>query len=223
MKRVYFLLVSLVCLVGVLLFIFISRYSQPENAVVFLNPLGKGTVSPTPGVYLQIPTQGLSSRLSALMGVVHVIPWDSPDEVPATAGATLVQGDAIVTKADGKAKLLVDSVGEVELSAWTKLTIASLLEDTLSVRQDGGTVEFVVTKPLSVRLKSALVEIESGRVRTNVSGNTIRVDSMEGISKVGYVDFTGTTKVWSISAGKWVIIDDTRRRVRTNGALVGTD
>lgn len=208
---------------GVVILIIGSTYLKPEEKIELLNPLGSGRVSPTAGVYLQIPTKGMTTRLAALMGTVNVIPWDSPDEVPATAGSTLVQGDAVVTKANAKAKIIIESGGELELDQWTKLTIASLLEETLSVRQDGGTSVFTMNKPLSVRLKSALVEVENGQVRTTVAGNTIRIDTLSGSARVAYVDVSGKTKVWRIAIGRWVSIDDGRRRVRTNGVLVGSD
>lgn len=154
------------------------------------------------------PSESLRATIVSLSGDVS---WQSrtatqPAEI--FKPIQIQQGEKIVTKENGRAKIVFSGKAEIILNPKTEIDFIQTLPGNILIEQVSGFAEYnALTDALNVRSQGLLIKISTGNVSMSVSESEpyLTADVKTGSITAGYNDLNYITKVSEANAGERLI------------------
>lgn len=191
--------------VGVIFLGFISvllfRYIQARSASPFTPQQSTFILAP--------PTQAITATITQTTGIVEHLTREADDYQEATPGGAVRQGESIATK-NGTALITLGNLGTVSLMNNAEISLVHLIPDSLMFLHKAGSIDYKTDT--SIRVLHAFVQL-SGDATISVRGPIVTVLVTQGTAKLALVDIENNTKVWEITQGQSVIVNDETRTI----------
>ncbi|MCX6794045.1 MAG: hypothetical protein NTY06_02980 [Candidatus Gottesmanbacteria bacterium] len=176
-----------------------------QNTPVVATPESTFTLMP--------PSQAVSGILTVTSGHAEKLSRTDTEYKEASTGAQILLGESVATKENSSATATVSGIVKVSMGPSAELVFANLFPTNFVLQQKSGNIDYLVTKPISVRTLHSLVTIDSGETIITIIDTDISITVKTGSVKFALVDTENNTKVWNLKAGQRANIDDKARKV----------
>jgi hypothetical protein len=179
----------------------------------------KTEITPQPTFALVPPSEAMSGILTVLSGHAEKFSRGDMEYKEASTGAQILIGESVATKENSTATASVNGIVSINMSPSAELVFANLFPSNFVLQQKAGKIDYLVTKPISIRALHSLVTLYSGLPAQ--AGETIiyivdtdmSITVKTGSVKFALVDSNNDTHVWTLNAGQRANIDDAYRQV----------
>lgn len=185
---------------------------QDEAPPVTPSPIVANS-TPEPTLTLIPPSEALSGVLTVTRGHAQLLSRKDPQYKEASSGAQILLGESIATKANSSAIAEVTGIMKASLGPTAELVFANMIPENFVLQQKNGKIEYIATKPISVRALHTLVSMDPGDVIITIIDSDMSVTVKSGSVKLALVDTDNNTNVWNLTANQRANIDDTTREV----------
>jgi hypothetical protein len=170
-------------------------------------------VSQTSTFLLEPPAGAIPVNLTTSTGTVEQFVRENTEYTQATPGGMIRQGESIATKLGNAIITLADS-GNITLRNNSQISFIHLLPNSIVLWHRAGAIEYEVNSmnPFSIRTLHALVELWGDAV-ISTDDPIIKIQLNKGTAKVAIVDADNNTKIWNMTEGQLLRIDDDTREV----------
>lgn len=186
-----------------------AKPAPKPRVAVKITPIN--TRSPT--FALVPPIQSISGVITSVNGHLQKMSRGDTEFKEASAGAVILDGEAVATAEFSTAEASVSGLLNVQMEPLSEVVFANMLPDNLLLQQKNGKVTYHVTKPISIRALHSLIEIPSGEAVINIIDSDMSITVKSGSVKFALVDSGNNTNVWNLKAGERANIDDAKREV----------
>lgn len=170
-------------------------------------------LTPKPTFTLVPPSQAVSGMLTVISGHAEKFSRGDTEYKEASSGAEILIGESVATKENSAAVTEVSGIVKANLGPTSELVFANLFPTNFVLQQKVGKIDYLVTKPISVRSLHTLVTINSGETMINIIDTDLSITVKTGAVKFALVDNDNNTNVWNLKAGERANIDDVNRQV----------
>jgi len=184
-----------------------SKQNAPAVATPASQPTQELTFALVP------PSEAVWGILTVTSGHAEKFSRGETEYKEASTGAQILLGESIATKENSSATTDVSGIVKASLGASSELVFANLFPTDFVLQQKIGKIDYLVTKPISVRALHSLVTIESGDTTINIIDTDMSITVKTGSVKFALVDNDNNTKVWNLNTGQRANIDDKTREV----------
>lgn len=175
----------------------------------------------TPRATLYTPPVPAAARkilVTDTEGWVIIEERSSDEEKQASASTILTQGGRVATKAQAKASLEISDVVHITLGEQSDLALINLIPRTLLFEQVQGSISYTTLAdfPVSVRLQSWLVQVESGTIEIamHTESDTAFVEPASGRVKIGFVNGLDETVVKELTDKQRARLDLKKKTIK---------
>ena len=189
------------------------QYLRTRQIIVPVVTAPKTTPTPQPTFALVPPSEAVSGTLAVLSGHAEKFSRNDTEYKEASTGAQILVGESIATKDNSIAAATVSGIVSVTMNPSTELVFANLFPNDFMLQQKSGKIDYLVAKPISVRVLHSLVTINSGEMIINSIDTDMSITVKTGSVKFALVDNNNNTNVWNLKAGQRANIDDSYRQV----------
>lgn len=169
--------------------------------------------TPEPTFALIPPSEAVSGTLTVLSGHAEKFSRGETEYKEASTGAQILLGESVATKANSSAVTEVSGIVKANMGPTAELVFANLFPTNFVLQQKNGKVDYIVTKPISVRALHVLATINPGVTTVNIIDTDLSITVKTGSVKFALVDTDNNTRVWNLKTGERANIDDTARTV----------
>ena len=176
--------------------------------------------APEPTLALRPPSEALSGILTLISGHTQKFSRGETEYKEASTGAEILLGESIATNANSSATAEVAGIVKVNFGPMAELVFANMFPENFLLQQKNGKIEYVATRPISVRALHALVSMEPaspaggpGNVVITIIDTDISVTVKSGSVKLAVVDTDNNTRVYTLTTGQRANVDDEAREV----------
>jgi len=169
--------------------------------------------APEPTLALRPPSEALSGMLTVISGHAQKFSHDETEYREASMGAEILLGESIATNANSSATAEVAGIVRANLGPTAELVFANMFPENFLLQQKNGKIEYMATRPVSIRALHALVSMEPGDVVLTIIDADMSVDVKSGSVKLAVVDTDNNTQVYTLTTGQRANIDDEAREV----------
>ncbi len=169
--------------------------------------------APEPTFALVPPSQAVSGILTVTSGHVQKFSRGETEYKEASTGAIILLGESIATKANSSTNANVPGIVNANMGPVAELVFANVFPGNFVLQQKSGRIDYVVTKPISIRALHTLLSLQPGEMIITIIDTDMSVTVNTGSVKVALVDHDNNTKVWNLKAGQRANIDDKTRNV----------
>lgn len=165
------------------------------------------------------PRQALTGRLTNIIGEVKYLSRQATATALITSETTLFQGESVAVDATSSVKIMLPSVGEVNVLTNGEVTLSNAAPTSLLFVQTGGRVTYSASNsavPISIRSLHLLVTLASGSATISVHEpvGSIRLQIGNEPITVGYQDKNQKTFVTTLAPNSTALFNDAIRRLR---------
>lgn len=187
---------------GLVIFGYVKMKTAPVSQIP---PVNKKSVYPDFSI-ATAPTDSLKGTIATYSGTLL---WESriatiPGELKDTV--QIQQGERLITEGKGNALINVNTFGTIILSENTDLSFIQTLPVDFVVRQNKGTVEYVVNGniPLSVRIRSTIITKTAGTLKITMTDGDpiILISTVQGAAQIGFNDLDYVSQVYTLREGQ---------------------
>jgi len=168
---------------------------------------------PEPTFALVPPSQAVSGILTVTSGHAEKLSRTDSEYKEASTGAQILLGESVATKANSSATVAVNGIVAAAMGSNAELVFANLFPNNFVLQQKAGKIDYLVTKPISVRALHTLVTMNPGETSINIIDTDISITVITGSVRFALVDADNNTKVWNLKAGQRANVDDQAREV----------
>lgn len=169
---------------------------------------------PLAGTFALVPpSQAVSGILTVTRGHAQKLSRTDSEYKEASTGAEILLGESIATKANSSATASVSGIVNVIMGPVSELVFANLFPTNFVLQQKTGNIDYLVTKPISVRALHTLITINPGDTTINIIETDMSITVKSGSVKFALVDNDNNTNVWTLKAGQRANIDDVNSQV----------
>lgn len=164
--------------------------------------------TPLPTFALEPPSQALSGILTVTSGHAQKYSRNDTEYKEASTGAQILIGESVATKDNSTATAEVSGFVKASLGPTSELVFANLFPTDFVLQQKIGKIDYLVTKPISVRARDVLINLNPGEIIVNIIDTDMSISVKTGSVKFALVDNNNNTGVWNLKAGERANIDD---------------
>jgi hypothetical protein len=186
-------------------------FRTKQNTPVVVAPAVQPTPEPT--FALVPPSQAVAGTLTVTSGHAQKLSREDSEYKEASTGAQILLGESVATKENSSATATVSGIVKVSMGPNAELVFANLFPTNMVLQQKSGNIDYLVTKPISIRTLHSLAIIDSGETIVTIIDTDISITVKTGSVKFALVDTDNNTKVWDLKAGQRANIDDVARKV----------
>lgn len=186
-------------------------FRTKQNAPVVVAPAVQPTPEPT--FALVPPSQAVTGTLTVTSGHAQKLSREDSEYKEASTGAQILLGESVATKENSSATATVSGIVKVSMGPNAELVFANLFPTNMVLQQKSGNIDYLVTKPISIRALHILVTIDPGETIINIIDTDLSITVKTGSVKLALVDTDNNTKIWNLKAGQRANIDDVARQV----------
>lgn len=213
-NSLFIIILIILCIAG-----FIIGYYYP----LFLNPqssaspaitltgeeLNSDQSEKTVVLPLPPPTNALEGEITITKDIVEIQKRYSDNFVDAATSSSVLTEEKIRTNETGVAKITFDTISQVTLNPKSSVSFISLIPESFLLRQLLGNVNYIIEKPISIRVADTLSYIENGVISISLEEDTglVYIDIASGSGTIAFIDNTNETNVHSFSEGDSIIYD----------------
>lgn len=173
-----------------------------------------GIKSPLPKIpfYLDTaPTQSLKGAIVSLSGNVF---WQSriaTEPAQVKKPIELQQGEAVITKDDGRATIVFNNKLNASVSPKTEVDLIQTLQENILLEQDTGNAIYdnLSDASFSIRSRNLLIRVNNGSISLSVDNTNpfITVYVKKGSVTAAYNDVNYITRLFTITQGNSLIFE----------------
>lgn len=142
----------------------------------------------------------------------------SDEEQEASSSTVLLQGSRVASRVRAKVSLEMSDVVRINLGEHSDLAFINLIPRTLLFEQVQGSISYTTLAdfPVSVRLQSWLVQVESGttEIAMHTESDTAFVEPASGRVKIGFVNGLDETVVKELTDKQRARLDLKKRTIK---------
>lgn len=170
-------------------------------------------ITPEPTFALEPPSEALSGTLTVLNGHAQKYSRNDTQYREASSGAQILVGESIATLDASTATATVSGIVKANLGPTSELVFANSFPTDFVLQQKNGKIDYTVTKPISVRARDVLININSGEAIITIIDTDMSITVKTGSVKFALVDNNNVTQVYLLTKGERANIDDAADQV----------
>lgn len=149
------------------------------------------------------PTLASQGDISITSDTVEILQRYSQDFVNAASISAVLQEEQIRTDETGKATVTLDDIVIVNLDTTSLVSFINLISGNLLLRQNSGDVNYLINKPISIRVSDTLTSMKNGELDISIDEDSglVYMDIASGSGKIAFINNDNQTQVYDITKG----------------------
>ncbi len=152
---------------------------------------------------LNPPELAIDGDIAILSNTVEVLPRYSTDWVNTATKSAVLQEEQVRTDETGKATVILDDIVIVNLDTTSLVSFINLISGNLLLRQNSGDVNYLINKPISIKVSDTLTSMKNGELDISIDKDSdfFYMDIALGSGKIAFINNDNQTKVYNITKG----------------------